>query len=101
MSSPKVTVLENLGDLQGAVYDFEHAGDVLPKHNHDESTAHISIVARGKIKAYSHDWSVEALPGQILDFKAGQPHEFMAMEAHTRLINIVKKAKQADGSANL
>ena len=26
--------LENLGDIQGMMYDFEKEGDVLPKHNH-------------------------------------------------------------------
>lgn len=91
MSLANAKPLENLGDLQGAIYDFERSGDILPKHNHDETTAHITIVARGKIKAYSHDWSIEALTGQILDFKAGEPHEFMALEDNTRIINIVKR----------
>lgn len=81
----------SFGDLRGAIYDFEHAGDVLPKHNHDENTVHITIVARGKLKAYSHDWSTEANAGQILDFRVGEPHELMALEDNTRIINITKK----------
>lgn len=80
-----------LGDLNGSIYDFEVAGDVLPKHNHDESTVHITIVARGKIKAYSHDWEKEATAGQIMDFRPGEPHELMALEDNTRIVNIVKK----------
>jgi len=83
--------LENLGDLCGGIYDFEKAGDILPKHNHTEDNAHITIVARGKIKAYSHDWSIEATPGQILDFRPNEPHEFMALEDNTRIFNIIKK----------
>ena len=79
------------GDLRGTIYDFEVAGDVLPKHNHDETTVHITIVARGKIKAYSHDWEKEATAGQIMDFRPNEPHEIMALEDNTRIINVVKK----------
>ena len=82
--------LENLGSLRGIMYDFEKAGDILGKHNHNEDTAHITIVARGKLKAYSHDWEMEATAGQLLDFPAGQPHELMAMEDNTRIFNIIK-----------
>lgn len=85
-----VKALENLGSLRGAVYDFEKAGDILPKHNHTEDTAHITIVARGKLKAYSHDWELEATAGQILDFRAGEPHELTALEDNTRIFNIIK-----------
>lgn len=83
--------LENLGDLKGTIYDFEKIGDVLPKHNHTEQDVHITIVARGKIKAYSHDWEQEAKAGQILDFRPNEPHEIMALEDNTRIFNIVKK----------
>jgi len=83
--------LPELGDLKGTIYDFEVAGDVLPKHNHTEDNVHVTIVARGRIKAYSHDWEMEATAGQILDFKAGEPHEIMALEDGTRIVNIVKK----------
>lgn len=86
-----VKPLENLEDIRGGMYDFEKAGDILPKHNHDENTAHITIVARGKLKAYSHDWSIEATAGQILDFRPNEPHELMALEDNTRIFNIVKK----------
>jgi quercetin dioxygenase-like cupin family protein len=83
--------LENLGDIKGTIYDFEKFGDILPKHNHDESNVHITIVCIGKIKAYSHDWELEATSGQILDFRPNEPHEIMALEDNTRIINIVKK----------
>jgi quercetin dioxygenase-like cupin family protein len=83
--------LDNLGDIRGTMYDFEKAGDVLPKHNHDEYTVHITIVAKGKIKAYSHDWEMEAVAGQLLDFRPNEPHELMALEDNTRIFNIIKK----------
>jgi quercetin dioxygenase-like cupin family protein len=86
-----VNPLQDLGDIRGAMYDFEKAGDILPKHNHDENTVHITIVARGKLKAYSHDWEKEATAGQLLDFRAGEPHELMALEDGTRIFNIIKK----------
>jgi quercetin dioxygenase-like cupin family protein len=83
--------LENLGDIKGTIYDFEKSGDVLLKHNHTEDNVHITIVARGKIKAYSHDWSIEAVAGQLLDFRPNEPHEIMALEDNTRIFNITKK----------
>lgn len=86
-----VNQLEGLGDIRGVMYDFEKVGDILPKHNHDENTVHITIVARGKLKAYSHDWEKEAVAGQLLDFRAGEPHELMALENNTRIFNIIKK----------
>ena len=81
----------NIEDINGAVYDFEKAGDILPKHNHDENNIHITIVCRGKLKAYSHDWEIEAEAGKLFDFRAGEPHELMALEDNTRIVNIVKK----------
>ena len=79
------------GDLRGVIFDFQRAGDVLPKHVHDENNVHITIVARGKVKAYSHDWEKEGTAGQILDFRPNEPHEIMALEDNTRIINVVKK----------
>jgi quercetin dioxygenase-like cupin family protein len=91
MSLAKSTSLIGLGDIRGTIHDFEKAGDVVEKHAHTEVNVHITIVARGKLKAYSHDWEQEATAGQILDFKPGQPHELMALEDNTRIINILKK----------
>ena len=94
-------ILPKLGDLKGTIYDFEVAGDILPKHVHTEENVHITIVARGKIKAYSHDWEREAVAGQILDFRAGEPHEIIALEDGTRIINIVKKLGGSLGHIDL
>jgi quercetin dioxygenase-like cupin family protein len=86
-----VKPLENLGDIKGSIYDFEFVGDVLPKHNHTEDNVHITIVARGKLKAYSHDWEKVATAGQVIDFRPNEPHELVALEDNTRIINIIKK----------
>ena len=86
-----VKSLENLGDIKGSMYDFEKSGDILPKHNHTEDTTHITIIARGKVRVYSHDWSIEAIAGQMLDFRPNEPHEIMALEDNTRIFNIIKK----------
>jgi len=83
--------LENMGDLRGAIYRFEEAGDVLPKHVHDEDTVHITIVTVGRVKAYSHDWEIEARAGQIINFRAGEPHEIMALDPGTQIVNIQKR----------
>jgi quercetin dioxygenase-like cupin family protein len=88
----KATPLQGLGDIRGTMYDFETVGAVVPKHIHGEEDVHITIVARGKIKAYSHDWEKEATAGQVLDFRVGEPHEIMALEDGTRIFNILKKA---------
>ena len=86
-----VKPLVGYGDIRGARYDFEKAGDILPKHVHTEDTVHITIVAKGRVKAYSHDWSIEASAGQLVDFRPNEPHEFMALEDGTRIFNIIKK----------
>jgi hypothetical protein len=83
--------LDNLGDLRIARFDFEKAGDLLLKHSHDAGNVHITIVAKGRIKVYSHDWSIEAGPGDLVDFRPNEPHEFMALEDGTRIFNIQKK----------
>lgn len=83
--------LKDLGDIRGMIYDFEKVGDLLPKHIHDENNNHITIVARGRIKVYSHDWEIEGGAGTIWDFRPNEPHEFMALEDNSRIVNIIKK----------
>lgn len=64
-------------------------------HDHDEATAHITIVAKGKLKAHGDGWEREANAGQILDFPAHQPHELTALEDGTRAVNIIKRQSTA------
>jgi quercetin dioxygenase-like cupin family protein len=78
------------GSIVGTIYTFEKAGDVLPMHTHVEGTAHITIVARGKIKAHGNNWSAEYGEGTVVDFPPNQEHEFIALEDNSRIVNIQK-----------
>lgn len=80
----------NIGKLTGTIYTFEKAGDVLPMHTHNDVTAHITIVARGRIKAHGNGWSAEYGAGSVIDFPANQSHEFIALEDNSRIVNIIK-----------
>lgn len=82
--------LLDFGVIKGIVIDFEKQGDILPKHVHGKEDNHISIVARGSIKAYSHDWERVVPCGGVIDFREGEPHEVMALEDNTRVVNILK-----------
>jgi quercetin dioxygenase-like cupin family protein len=84
------------GDLRGTRFDFTHAGDVVSKHTHADADVHITIVSRGSVEAYSHDWGpIIAVAGETLDFKAGQPHEIRALTDGARIHNIIKRALPA------
>lgn len=82
--------LIEFGKLKGAIYDFPNVGDVLPKHTHNELTAHITIVAKGKVKVTSGDWVYEAECGKVIDLPANEEHEFVALESDSRIVNIIK-----------
>lgn len=79
-----------LGKLTGSIYDFPDVGDVLPMHNHTEADVHISVVARGAFRAHGAGWQQVVKAGDVLDWQPNQPHEFIALEAGSRLVNIVK-----------
>ena len=79
-----------IGNVKGTIYTFEQAGDILPMHTHDTTTAHITIVARGIVKAHGNDWEAEYSAGAIIDFPAEQSHEFTALEDNSRIVNIIK-----------
>jgi quercetin dioxygenase-like cupin family protein len=78
------------GNLSGTVYTFEKAGDTLPMHTHTGGDAHITIVARGKIKAHGNAWEAEYSAGAVVDFPTNQSHEFIALEDNSRIVNIIK-----------
>lgn len=84
--------------LAGTIYDFEEVGDVLPMHEHDEATAHVTVVARGAVRAHGNGWDREFEAGAVIDFPPRQRHEFVALEPRTRIVNITKAAAR-DASA--
>lgn len=79
-----------LGKLRGTIYDFVEAGDVLEKHQHDEASIHITIVARGSFKISGNEWEQIANTGDVIDWRPYDPHEFVALEANSRIVNIIK-----------
>ena len=78
------------GKLTGTAYDFPVNGDVLPMHHHSEGDVHITVVARGSFKAHGNGWERVLTAGDIADWKPHDPHEFVALEDNSRIVNIVK-----------
>ena len=79
-----------LGKLIGAIYDFPEVGDVLPMHTHGEVDVHISVVAKGSFRAHGNGWERIVKAGDVLDWRPNEAHEFISLEASSRLVNIVK-----------
>jgi quercetin dioxygenase-like cupin family protein len=78
------------GKLLGAIYDFPQKQDILPNHFHDDTTAHITIVARGSVKITAGEWVYDAHAGDVIDLPSNQYHEFVALEDNSRIVNIQK-----------
>lgn len=80
----------SFGVINGTIYDFPEVDDVLPMHTHNEQSVHISIVAKGSFKAHGDGWERVLVSGNVVDWPANYPHEFIALEAGSRLVNIIK-----------
>jgi quercetin dioxygenase-like cupin family protein len=90
MSNPAKPTSFSFGKLRGTIYDFDDVDDVLARHSHTEETAHITIVAKGKIKVTAGEWTYDAEAGRVIDLPANQEHEFIALKKNSRIVNIVK-----------
>jgi hypothetical protein len=81
--------------MWGAVYTFEHKGDIFPTHEHTEKDIHITIVAYGAIEVIagkSKGKVLRAKPGgTIVNWKPHEEHGFVGLEAGTTIINLLKK----------
>lgn len=84
------TIPIQYGIISGTVYDFPVVGDVLPMHTHTEADVHISIVAKGSFRAHGDGWERTLVCGNVVDWPAHYPHEFVALEPGSRLVNIRK-----------
>ena len=78
------------GVLRGSIYDADQVGDILPMHTHDETTIHITIVARGSFTVRGDGWERICSAGDVIDWKVGQRHELVALEQNSRFVNIRK-----------
>jgi quercetin dioxygenase-like cupin family protein len=79
-----------LGRLTGSIYDFPEVGDILPMHAHTETDVHITIVALGSFLTRGAGWQRSVKAGDVLDWRPNEDHEFIANEAGSRIVNIVK-----------
>ena len=79
------------GKLIGIVYDFPEAGDVLPMHSHGEADVHITVVARGRVRAHGPlIGSTEYASGAVIDWPVGIEHEIVGIDPGARIVNIIK-----------
>lgn len=78
------------GKLSGTIYDFLYAQAVLEKHQHTEDNIHITIVARGSFKISGNGWERTVTAGDVIDWLPNDPHEFIALEDNSRIVNILK-----------
>lgn len=84
---PKIVKAKN---LEMTIYDFPKIDDILPKHIHDEQSTHITIIARGKFLVKYNNKEEIAEAGNIYDWNAGDPHEFISLKSNSRIVNILK-----------
>lgn len=91
MAAPKVTVRQ-AGRLQLAIFDFVSAGDELPEHMHDETSNHITFIARGDFKVIGEAAIAGKylFMGDVVDWPAGQRHGFVAMTHGARMVQVLK-----------
>ncbi len=87
-----LTKMIRLGELKGTVYFYEHAGDELPVHVHDQATNHITIASIGSFRCTGNP-DIEGKiieQGQVIDWPAKQPHGFVALSDGAKMIQINK-----------
>ena len=72
------------------IYDFPEINDILPMHTHGDADVHITVVAKGSFRAHGDGWDITVVAGNVLDWQPNQPHEFIALEDNSRIVNIVK-----------
>jgi quercetin dioxygenase-like cupin family protein len=61
-------------------------------HQHSEADVHITVVARGSFKAHGNGWERQVSAGDVIDWRPHDPHEFVALEDNSRIVNIIKGA---------
>lgn len=84
---PKILKIK---DIQATIYDFPKKDDILPMHSHNEESTHITIVSRGKFLVKYNNKEEIANPGDIYDWNAGDPHEFISLKSNSRIVNVLK-----------
>jgi AraC family transcriptional regulator len=70
---------------------FSKEDSIASIHYHD--TSHISFVVQGGLLDKRQTWEVERLPGELLFFHAGEPHQTIIKSFPTKHINLAIKDK--------
>jgi quercetin dioxygenase-like cupin family protein len=81
---------KQFGNLSGSLFSFEDVGDTLPMHVHSEETVHVTFILSGMFRIRGGGWEMVSKAGDFVDWKAGQFHEFIALEPNSRCLNIIK-----------
>lgn len=69
----------NSGQVYGILYTFESAGETLPEHAHDASTAHNIIVLEGQLNLVFGDDDFRTInAGEIVDFDWSRRHRIIS-----------------------
>lgn len=74
----------------GIQYTFSEIGEGLPMHIHEPELFHDVNVVTGKIAFYTTNGAnlIVVNMGQTINFDGTVPHEIVALESNTRIINI-------------
>ncbi len=80
------------GALKGTVFTYENKGDDLPIHKHTEEDNHITIIMNGSFKCIGNHLIEGRIlkTGSVIDWPAGEPHGFVALEDDSRMLQITK-----------
>lgn len=81
---------KQFGKLNGALYSFEEVGDTLPMHTHSEGGVHVTFILSGSFRINGGGWEMVSKAGAFIDWEPGQFQEFIALEANSRCLNIIK-----------
>jgi quercetin dioxygenase-like cupin family protein len=90
----KATLLTEYG-VDGVIYDYEVAGELLEDHIHDELHNHITIIARGSFRVTGHASLAGEIykVGDVIDWPPNVTHGFIALEDNSRMVQITKRIK--------
>lgn len=79
------------GSLRGVTFEFPDVGSQLAIHSHPKGEAHFTFVRKGKLKILRPPGQVDRVvePGTWLKFEPGELHGYEALEAGSKITNII------------
>lgn len=88
-----------IGDAVGRVFIFEHRGEGLPMHSHPPSDEHSIRCLAGRVIVWgmrnSHRWEITLEAGGSLLFDSAEPHEIVAVDDGSIIVNDFLHGKPA------